>query len=127
MKLDYNDNRHPLIVFTATGEADEADVPQILKCIEAPLDGRVHATIWDLSGLTGGLGIFLRGEINQFRQKLVDANRFDQCVANAFVCNSAIVRGAVTAIGWVVDWPVETRFFKDFGKAEAWLRNKIDF
>lgn len=43
----------------------------------------------------------------------------------AFVVPKATLRGAITAIGWLADFPIPTRTFERLAPAEAWLASQL--
>ena len=55
---------------------------------------------------------YLKRESVMVRSKVLGA---------AFVTESSVLRGAITAIGWLGKFPIPTKTFDAFGPAESWL------
>lgn len=47
-------------------------------------------------------------------------------IAHAPLVGSALQRGAITALMWIVEPPCETKVFTDRPDAEAWLRQRLE-
>jgi hypothetical protein len=118
--LLYDDSRAPLVVVTSTGESSNEDYDAYLERLTALVRRRQrYAIVFDARRSA-------RPTPRQ-RQKQADWMQANSSairsynVGIAFVIDSAIVRGALTAILWLQETPSPHKVFASLDGAEQWV------
>jgi hypothetical protein len=121
--IDFDDSRWPLITIRYAAQVDERDFDQLLALLDQNIQRTVRmrqktAVIYDSrSGWSAPPAI--RKKQADWMKKHADITRTN-CVAIAFVMNSAVVRGVLTAVLWLSDMPTAYRVVGTVSEAEEW-------
>ena len=115
----------PLLRLRYVGDFSDAELSEFLQKLEAVLavPGR-KVCLFDLSSATAG-----SAKHRQIQAAWI--GKHEQALARGFaaaaiVTDSAIIRGAVTAVFWIRPLPFPTHVTASIASAEAWLRPYLD-
>lgn len=126
-KWSVDTTRWPLLIVTQHAPTlTDAERMEALEDTERALgtDRGKYAVIHD-SRLAGPLTPTQRAMIAEY-SKRHDARTRARCVCNAFVFDSLVMRGALTAIMWLKPPVVESKVFSNLEDAITWARTKIE-
>ena len=123
IKLDRSE--WPVIIVRFDGIASDAEFMRYLEETRACLQpGKRTVTVLDAREPTGATQHQRRMQADWMKQHRA---LIQECSAGiAFVLNSPVVRGVLTAIMWLTPLPVPHRIFADIEDARTWSRRRLD-
>ncbi len=126
--IEFDESRWPLITIRYQAQVDEREFDQLLELLERNIHrtvrtGQKTAVIYDSrSGWSAPPA--LRKKQAEWMKKHADITR-KNCVGIAFVMNSTVVRGVLTAVLWLSDMPSPYRVVGTMSEAEEWCEEQF--
>ena len=114
----------PLVVISAEGDITPAELERHLVEYRSVLDRDMPCAIVFDASKVGKIDAYTRRRYTEFMQQNNDDFR-RLCRGIGFVINSSIVRGALTAVLWMVDFPFAYKIFATSDEAAAWARRQL--
>lgn len=121
-RFDYK--RWPLVFVFCEGELTHAQVESHLREYRELLNrNKTYAMVYDTTAI-GSVDAFLRKRYAEFHSlNAADFRRL--CKGIAFVIDSGVVRGALTAILWMTELPFPYKVMSHRAEAEEWARKLL--
>jgi hypothetical protein len=114
----------PLVSLTAEGDIAPADLDRHLIEYGALFQRNLpFAVVYDATKV-GKIDAYTRRRYAEFHQEN-NENFRRLCRGIGFVINSSLVRGALTAVLWMVDFPFPYKIFATRDEAAAWARRQL--
>ncbi len=114
----------PLVLLTAEGDISHSDLDQHLVEYRSVLERNLpFALVFDASKV-GKIDAYIRQRYAEFMK----ANNDDfgrLCRGLGFVITSPFVRGALTAVLWMVEFPFPYKIFATRDEATGWCRRQL--
>jgi hypothetical protein len=125
MPVEIHEERWPLVVVRASGQADLASAEHVNTVFDRYFRKRERfAAIFDLRGLSlpdarcrAALGNFQKAHKTDFDTLLI---------ADAMVLESRLLRGFLTAVNWLAPPSHPQRTFASPVEALTWAKNRLD-
>lgn len=129
MGIEVDDKQYPLVAIRVSGQIRDEEMSSYLAAMGALIDharqtGRRAVHVIDARGSKIS-SAYQRQMMGAWMKAHDEANR-QTCGGFAFVFDSAIIRGALTAVLWICPMPAPHRIFADVGEAMAWAREQAD-
>lgn len=114
----------PLVLLTTEGDINPADLERHLAEYRALLDRNLpFGVVYDASKI-GRVDAHIRRRYAEFHQENNEDFR-RLCRGIGFVITSSLVRGALTAVLWMVELPFPYKIFATREEAAAWTRRQL--
>ncbi len=127
--IEIDESAFPLVRIAFVGVPTDAQFDEYLAFLSKNLDrcaktGRKCAILFDASRAGLVTASVRQKQAHWMRTHEERSARF--CVGYAFVIQSALIRGALTAILWLAPMPAAHHVAASVAEAEAFLRGKLD-
>jgi hypothetical protein len=123
--IEIDESRFPIVVVTFTGNATDAEFSDYLASMTAMMvrRGTHNVTILDArkSGVTPPKQRKMQGEWLKANKERLER----QSLGSAFVIDSPLVRGVLTAILWIAPMPQAHIVVSTIEEAEAWAHRRV--
>ncbi len=115
----------PLVVIRWRAETNDEDIERYIeRSLEHLSRAEPHVILHD-ARMARGLGAAQRKKFAQHIKEHEHAIRAHSA-AVAMVSESGLIRGMVTAVGWIFPTPCPQRAFSTLGEATDWLREQLE-
>jgi hypothetical protein len=114
----------PLVLIAAEGDIAPNDLERHLVEYRAVLERNLPCAIIFDATKVGKIDAYTRRRYTEFMQQNNDDFR-RLCRGIGFVITSSIVRGALTAVLWMVDFPFPYKIFATREESAVWARRQL--
>ncbi len=116
----------PIILIRIPADPDERTLEAFFASYEAVIArGQRFITISDATAVSSRPSPVVRKRIADWTSK-IEPKMVALSVGDARVVQNALIRGAMTAIGWLHQHPIEQKWFTTLDEAVAWSLEKLD-